>query len=64
MIKLLVTDLDGTLLPKGQAVARENIEAVQKAAAAGVTVSIATGRMFSTALPIARALGVDVPVVT
>ncbi len=64
MIKLLVTDLDGTLLPKGADVSAANIAAVQRAVAAGVTVSIATGRMYPAALPVAKSLGVDVPIVT
>lgn len=64
MIKLLVTDLDGTLLEKGTDVSAANIEAVQQAVAAGVTVSIATGRMYPAALPVAKSLGVDVPIVT
>ena len=45
-VKLFVTDLDGTLLPSGKDVPRENIEAVQKAVRAGIIVTIATGRMY------------------
>ena len=63
-VKLFVTDLDGTLLPSGKDVPRENIEAVQKAVRAGVIVTIATGRMYRAALPVAEALGVDVPIIT
>ena len=62
-VKLFVTDLDGTLLPSGKDVPRENIEAVQKAVRAGVIVTIATGRMYRAALPVAEALGVDVPII-
>ncbi len=63
-IKLFVTDLDGTLLPSGQRVSAENIAAAQAAVKAGVTVTIATGRMYKAALPVAKALGVDVPIIT
>lgn len=63
-IKLFVTDLDGTLLPSGQQVSDENIKAAQSAVSAGVTVTIATGRMYKAALPVAKALGVDVPIIT
>ena len=63
-VKLFVTDLDGTLLPSGAAVPAENIAAVQRAVRAGVTVTIATGRMYRAALPVAKALGVDVPIIT
>lgn len=63
-IKLFVSDLDGTMLPDGNVVSAENIAAVRRAAEAGVTVTIATGRMFEAALPVARALGVDVPIIS
>ncbi|MFV0637179.1 Cof-type HAD-IIB family hydrolase [Mitsuokella sp.] len=63
-IKLFVTDLDGTLLPSGADVPSENIKAAQRAVRAGVTVTIATGRMYRAALPVAKALGVDVPIIT
>lgn len=63
MVKLLVTDLDGTLLPSGRTVSLENIKAAQAATAAGVVVTLATGRMFRAALPIAEQLGVDAPII-
>lgn len=63
-VKLFVTDLDGTLLPTGNKVSEQNIQAVQEAAAHGVVVTIATGRMYRAALPIAKSLGVDVPIIT
>lgn len=64
MVKLFVTDLDGTLLPSGTKVSAENRAAAQKAVEAGVIVTIATGRMYKAALPVAKALGVDVPIIT
>lgn len=63
-VKLFVTDLDGTLLPGGKTVSPENIRAVREAVRAGVTVTIATGRMYRAALPVAEALGVEVPIIT
>lgn len=63
-VKLFVTDLDGTLLPNGRTVSPENIRAVQAAVKAGITVTIATGRMYQAALPVAEALGVNVPIIT
>lgn len=62
-VKLFVSDLDGTMLPSGDIVSSENIAAVQCAVRAGVTVTLATGRMFEAALPVAEALGVDVPII-
>ena len=63
MIKLFVTDIDGTLLVPGQKVSAKNIEAVQAMTKAGVTVVIATGRMYCAALPVAAQLGVHVPII-
>lgn len=63
-IKLVVTDLDGTLLDRSHVVSADNISAVRAAVRAGVTVTIATGRMYASALPYARELGVDVPIIT
>ena len=63
-IKLFVSDLDGTMLPDGNVVSPENIAAVRRAVDAGVVVTIATGRMFEAALPVANALGVDVPIIS
>ena len=65
MIKLFVTDIDGTLLPTGNVtVPAKNIEAVQKMLAAGVKVVIATGRMHTAALPIAAQFGAPVPIIS
>ena len=61
--KLLVTDLDGTLIPSGNSISAANIAAAQKAAAAGVTVAIATGRMYKASLPVARMLGLNAPII-
>ena len=64
MIKLFVTDIDGTLLVPGQKIPQKNIEAVHKMVAAGVKVVIATGRMHSAALLVAAQLGVPVPIIS
>ena len=63
-IKLFVTDLDGTLLPTGQNVSPKNVKAVQDMVKAGVIFTIATGRMYSASVEIARSLDVDVPIIT
>lgn len=63
-IKLFVTDLDGTLLESAKDVTAENIKAIQLAVDSGVIVTIATGRMYKAALPVAKALGVNVPIIT
>ena len=63
-IKLFVTDFDGTLLPSGQNVPQKNIKAVQDMVKAGVIFTIATGRMYSASVKIAKSLYLDVPIIT
>ena len=63
-VRLFVSDLDGTMLPDGNVVSQENIDAVQHAVKSGVIVTIATGRMYEAALPVAHALGVDAPIIS
>lgn len=63
MIKLFVTDIDGTLMPAGGTVSAKNIEAVAAMRRARIEVAIATGRMYAAALPVAVQLGVPVPII-
>ena len=63
-IKLFVTDLDGTLLSAGQEVPAANIKAVRDMVNSRVIFTIATGRMYSASVEIAKSLGVDVPIIT
>jgi len=63
MIKLLALDLDGTLLDSRGEISAKNIEAIQKAEATGVLVTIATGRRFRDALPVALQLKLNAPVI-
>ena len=63
MIKLLALDLDGTLLNSRGEISLENIEAIQKAEEKGVLVTIATGRRFRDALPVANQLKLNAPVI-
>ena len=63
-VRLLVLDIDGTLTNSSHEVPGVARDAVARVVAAGVRVMIATGRRYRDALPIARALGVDVPLVS
>ena len=63
MIKLFVTDIDGTLLPTGGKVSAANVAAVEKMINSGVKVAIATGRMYSAALAVAEQLKFPVPII-
>ena len=48
MIKLIVSDLDGTLLTKFKTVSKENQEAILEAQKQGIIVAIATGRGYDS----------------
>jgi HAD superfamily hydrolase (TIGR01484 family) len=61
--RLLAIDLDGTLLREDRSVAPEDVAAIREARAAGIHVTIVTGRIASGALPTARELGIDTPIV-
>ena len=62
--KLLAFDLDDTLLNKEHKISPRNVETLRQAAAAGLTITIATGRMFRSTLPYAQQLGINVPLIT
>ncbi len=60
---LFATDLDGTLVDRDDRIHPRDREAIAQARARGVVVTIATGRLTSRTLPVARALGLDAPLV-
>ena len=63
-IRLIAIDMDDTLLDETQQVTGRTRQAIQQAMDAGVAVAIATGRMFRSALPFARDLGIRLPLIT
>ncbi len=63
-IRLIATDLDDTLLNEAHRISEKNKTALQAAAAKGVMVTMATGRMFASARHIAAELGVDLPLIS
>lgn len=64
MIRLLALDLDGTLLNSRGKVPEANREAIRKAEAKGVLVTIATGRRYRDARPIGLELALNAPLIT
>jgi len=58
-IKLLATDIDGTLLNPQFQVSEGDLAALRRAYAAGIEIVLVTGRRHSFALPIALQLGFD-----
>jgi hydroxymethylpyrimidine pyrophosphatase-like HAD family hydrolase len=61
--RLIAIDVDGTLLRSDGTVAPEDRAAIATALAQGVTVTLATGRLSSSAMPVARALALEAPLV-
>lgn len=62
--RMLAIDLDDTLLNCQLKITPLTKEYIQRARDAGVHVTLATGRMFRSALPYARELGLDLPLIT
>lgn len=63
-IKLIALDLDETLLRTDLIISPRAKEAIGRAVEGGTAVTLATGRMFSAALPYALELGLDLPLIT
>ncbi len=58
-IRLLATDIDGTLLNPQFQISEGDLAALRRAHAAGIEIVLVTGRRHTFALPIARQLGFD-----
>ena len=52
MIKLIASDMDGTLLNNNHLIPKENLEAIKKAEEMGVKFAISTGRMYEDVKPL------------
>jgi Cof subfamily protein (haloacid dehalogenase superfamily) len=63
MFRMLAIDVDGTLIGRDRHVSPRVREAVRGALAAGALVTLATGRWFRSAQPIAAELGLELPIV-
>jgi Cof subfamily protein (haloacid dehalogenase superfamily) len=57
--KLLVSDIDGTLLGKGKTISDEDREALARVCDLGMQVSLSTGRVTQASLPIINQLSLD-----
>lgn len=62
-IKLIAMDLDGTLLNSDKLITPRTMRAVHEAARRGVSVTIATGRMFGSAEFFGRMIRANVPLI-
>lgn len=64
MIKLIAIDLDDTLLRNDLTISPRAKQAIFQATKAGAAITFATGRMFASALPFARELRLNLPLIT
>jgi Cof subfamily protein (haloacid dehalogenase superfamily) len=62
-IRLLAIDVDGTLLRSDGTVAESDRAAIAAALASGIAITLATGRLSSSAMPFARTLALEVPLI-
>ncbi|NPV88178.1 HAD family phosphatase [Coprothermobacteraceae bacterium] len=63
MVKLILIDIDGTLVTDDKALPEENERAIKEALDRGIKVTLVTGRNFSSSKDIIGRLELDVPVV-
>lgn len=54
MIKLIASDMDGTLLNDKHKISKENVEAIKNAEETGIIFAISTGREYDTVSPILK----------
>jgi hydroxymethylpyrimidine pyrophosphatase-like HAD family hydrolase len=62
-IKLLAIDIDGTLLTPQKQITPRTRAAVRAAQEAGIIVTLATARRYCNTAPIAKELGLDIPLI-
>lgn len=61
--RLIVMDIDDTLIGNDLVISKANCSAIRDAAAAGAIISLASGRMYDSMLPFACQLGISVPLI-
>ncbi len=63
-VRLIAIDIDGTLLDSNFQVSGRNLATLRRANSLGVEIVLATGRRHTFALPVARALGFDLTLIS
>ncbi len=61
--RLIVLDVDGTLVDRERRISPATLLALQDAKAAGIRVTLATGRLYASALPYASRIGANAPLI-
>lgn len=62
-MKLIATDLDGTLLNDKHEISDANLQAIHKAKENGIQIVVATGRSYEAALKPMQSVGLECPVI-
>lgn len=62
-MKLIATDLDGTLLNEEGKVSKENVQAIKKAIGLGIKFVVATGRSYHAASTPLQNVGISCPII-
>jgi len=64
MIKMVATDIDGTILPYNGEFRPAVLECIKELDKKGIKVVLVTGRMHSSTVPIAKQLGLNTPIIS
>ena len=64
MIKMVATDIDGTILPYGGEFRPAVLDCINELNKKEIKVVLVTGRMHSSAVPLAQKLGLNTPVIS
>ncbi|SLC89556.1 phosphatase yitU [Mycobacteroides abscessus subsp. abscessus] len=64
MVKLIVSDMDGTLLNEKMMISQANADAIREAEKQGIPFMVATGRGFTEAKPLLEEAGLSCPIIT
>lgn len=64
MVKLIVSDMDGTLIGEKMSISQENLNAIAHATQKGVHFAIATGRHLKEAIGVLDSNGISCPLIT
>lgn len=64
MIKLIASDMDGTLLDAKMSITNDNASAIREAERLGIEFMVATGRAYTEAKPALEEAGIDCAMIT
>jgi Cof subfamily protein (haloacid dehalogenase superfamily) len=64
MIKLIASDMDGTLLNSTMGISKDNASAIREAERLGIEFMVATGRAYTEAKPALEEAGIDCAMIT